>query len=221
MSRKLPFKDAINKKLQQLSKPDEDQSWRAMEELLDKRKKRLLLIYARKYFVPVTLLLFAVAWWLVQYSGTVSRSITVNPGSDKHVESSTDTNHLTADDFMVNPNLNNQNDTVADILKTGLQHFSNNTDNDSTIQNNVGTSAFEKYRRVVKKVNTKPRVKVIRGPVVVDELLQDNNVANLNQGHGNVFKKILSPNRNGMKKNAGLYEEGMIYPATKVAEQSL
>jgi len=46
MKKKLPFEEAIEGKLQQAPLPDKEQSWQAMEELLNKKKN--IRLYRRR-----------------------------------------------------------------------------------------------------------------------------------------------------------------------------
>lgn len=74
MKKKLPFEDAIEGKLQQAALPDKEQSWQAMEALLDKKKKRRGAFFFRRSPLLLLLLLPGAITWLVLYKQEEKRT---------------------------------------------------------------------------------------------------------------------------------------------------
>lgn len=75
MKKKLPFEEAIEGKLQQAALPDKEQSWQAMEALLNKKKKRRGTFFFTGYPVLLLLLLLGTITWLLVHNRQKEKKI--------------------------------------------------------------------------------------------------------------------------------------------------
>ncbi len=67
MSRKLPFEEAFNRKMNELPTPNEDKHWQQMKQLLDEKEKRRAFFFFRNYKVlggAAIMLLLLFSWLL-------------------------------------------------------------------------------------------------------------------------------------------------------------
>ena len=71
MSRKLPFEEAFNRKMNELPTPNEDKHWQQMKQLLDEKEKRRAFFFFRNYKVlgGAAIMLPAVVFMVTFFAG--------------------------------------------------------------------------------------------------------------------------------------------------------
>ncbi len=172
MKKKLPFEEAIESKLQQVPTPDEESSWQAMNNLLDKNDKRGIFFPRKRYFILLLILclLLPGAWLLLHNSKTANRVV-----DDKNVATAVS---------------QNSKNTIAstDNIKTGSNN--NLDDNKAGKVDNAFSNTSTKENAV--EPNTDDKIK----PVAADK----NNVTISATDTKNVSTNTVSENNNYKNK---------------------